>query len=203
MDFDMSWEEAVNMAKMKDKDDNCIAIFHTESRKDEAASEEAGKPIYANVPYVKILAPGNDKEIIDRAVLARDKERFPKEWFKFTHNETPKVDGTPIEFWPQLNKAQADTLKANNIFSVESLAVVSDQDVSGLGMGILELKNKAKTWIEMQDGSADINKLAEKNRKLEEQVAALMKKVAALEDIPQDKSAAGSDFISHLTQSGA
>ena len=198
MEPDFSWEEAVSLAREKDKDDNCIAIFHMESMRDQEASEEAGKPIYANVPFVKIIAPGNDKEIVDRFVLQRDKERFPKEWFKFTHNETPEVDGTPIEFWPQLDKAQADTLKANHILSVESLAKVSDQDIGGLGMGMLDLKNKAEIWVEMQDGSTNINKLAEKNRKLEEQVAALMKKVAALEDIPQDKAGPGVDILSHL-----
>ena len=199
MDADMSWEEAVNMAKAKDKDDNCIALFHMESRRDEEASEAEGKPIFHSIPYVKIIAPGNDKEILDRAVLQRDKERFPREWFKFTHNETPEVDGTPIEYWPQIDKAQADTLKANNIFSVESLAVVSDQDISGLGMGMLELKNKAKTWIELQDGSADMNKLAEKNRKQEVQIENLIKKVAALEDILQDKrSSEKEDLVSSL-----
>jgi len=200
MDADMSWEEAVNMARAKDKDDNCIAIFHMESMRDEDATREAGKPVFANVPFVKIIAPGNDKEVVDRIVLQRDKERFPKEWYKFTHNEAPEVDGTPIEFWPQLDKAQADTLKANNIFSVENLAGVSDQDISGLGMGMLELKKKAKTWIELQDGSADMNKLAEKNRKLEEQLAALTKKVAALEDIPQDKSEKSADLMAHLAR---
>jgi len=198
MDFDMSWEEAVSLAGAKDKDDNCIAIFHMESMRDEDATKEAGKPVFANIAFVKIIAPGNDKEIVDRIVLPKDKERFPKEWFKFTHNEAPEVDGTPIEFWPQLDKAQADTLKANNIFSVENLAGVSDQDISGLGMGMLELKNKAKTWIDLQDGSADINKLAEKNRKLEEQLAALTKKVAALEDIPQETSEKSVDLMSHL-----
>jgi hypothetical protein len=190
MEAEMSWEEAVNLASGKDKDDTCIGIFHMESMRDEAATEEKGKPIFANIPYVKIISPGNNKEIIDRVVLQRDKDRFPREWFKFTHHEEPEVDGTPVDSWPQVDKAQADTLKANNIFSVEQLSKVSDQDVGGLGMGMLDLKNKAKIWVDTQDGSVTIQKMAAKNRKQAKSISELEKKVAALEDILQNSSKA-------------
>ena len=187
MEAEMSWEEAVNMARTKDKDDNCIAIFHMESRRDDEASEKEGKVIFANIPYVKIISPGNNKEIIDRSVLQRDKERFPKEWFKFTHHEEPEVEGMPVESWAQIDKAQSDTLKANHIFSVEQLSKVSDQDIGGLGMGMLDLKKKAKIWVDSQDGSVDVQKLAAKNRRQSKKISDLEKKVAALENILQDK----------------
>ena len=187
MDSDMSWEEAVNMASVKGQEDNCIAIFHMESRRDDEASEKEGKVIFANIPYVKIISPGNNKEILDRAVLQKDKERFPKEWYKFTHHEEPEVEGMPVESWAQIDKAQSDTLKANNIFSVEQLAKVSDQDIGGLGMGMLDLKKKAITWVDSQDGNVSVQKLAAKNRRQAQKIGNLEKKVAALEDILQNK----------------
>lgn len=178
---EMSWEEAVALAKGKDQTDRSLALFHWVSKEDEEASEETGKKIFKDVPYIMIMAPGNDKEVIDRQVLEKDKERFPKEWYRFINQEKPEVEGFPIEEWPQVSKSQADTLKANHILSVENLAQAPDQNLMGLGMGMMSLKSKATTWLDLQSGEVNTQKLANNNRKLGKENAALKRQVEDLE----------------------
>lgn len=186
MSDEMTWEEAISLADKKDKQDNCFAAFHNREVVDEEKSEEAGKTIYKNVPYVTIMAPGNDKEIVDRAAMEKDKERFPKEWYKFTHNdEEVELDGTPLSQWPQVNRAQVATLKANHMHTVEALAGAPDQNLTG--MGVMDLKSKAVTFLEMQAGEATVQKLAAKNRRRDAKVKRLEKKIAGLEALLERK----------------
>lgn len=160
----------------------CIAFFHYEQREDQAASDEAGHPVYTDVPYVKIITPGNDKEIINRRVKDDDKKRWPKQWAAFQANKKIEYDGTPIEQWPQVSAAQAATLKAMNVFTVEQLAEIADQNVGRIGMGMMDLKNKAKAYLEWQAGESSVQKYAQQNRRLKERVDQLEEQIAALEE---------------------
>ena len=158
----------------------CIPFFHYEQRVDQVASEEAGHPVYHDVPYVEIISPGNDKEIVNRAVTGADKERWPRQWEAFQNKEKVEFDGTPVDEWPQVTKAQAATLKAMRIYTVEMLAEVPDQNISTIGMGMVDLKNKAKAYIEWQAGESTVQKYAQQNRRLKERVEQLEGQVAAL-----------------------
>lgn len=182
MSDEMTWGEAIAFAEKKDKQDNCFAAFHNMEVLDQEATDKVGKQIYINVPYVTIMAPGNDKEIVDRAALQKDKERFPKEWYKFTHkDEDVELDGMPLDQWPQVNRAQVATLKASHIHTVEALAAAPDQNLTGLG--VMDLKSKAATFLEMQAGEATVQKLAAKNRRQDAKMKRLEKKLAGLETL--------------------
>jgi len=148
--------------------DGLFVLFHHETRKNEQASEEAGKPIYEAVPYVEIIAPGNDKERINRRVKEEDKKRWPNEWRAFEEGrEAPDFDGLPVTEWPQVDRAIARTLHESNIFTVEQLAEVPDVNLQALGMGMMNLRNKARKWVKEQRGSA-------------EEIAALKKEIKEL-----------------------
>jgi hypothetical protein len=156
--------------------DGLFVIFHHETRKDEEASAEAGKPIYKAIPYVEIIAPGNDKERINRRVKEEDKKRFPNEWKAFEEGrEAPDFNGMPVTEWPQVDRAIARTLHESNIFTVEQLAEVPDVNLQTLGMGMMNLKSKAKKWVKASRGKSE--ELAEAKHR----IAELEKKLDALD----------------------
>lgn len=151
-------------------------LFHHETRRDEEASLESGIAIYKKVPYVEIIAPGNDKEIMNRAVKEEDKLRWPEQWRRFTEgHEEQAFDGMPISEWPMADVHLERTLRESNIFTVEQLAEVADVNIQMLGPGMMGLKNKARKWVkdksgqneELQKAKSELAELREMVEKLQ------------------------------------
>jgi hypothetical protein len=164
------------------KTGECIPLFHYEQRVDPEESEKAGHPVYKDVEYVQIIAPGNDKEVVNKAVTKAEIERWPDQYKRFKSNEKMTFEGTPINEWPQVTKAQAKTLEAMHIYTVEQLAEVADRNIGNLGIGVSDLKNKAKAYLEWQAGESSVQKYAQQKRRLEEKNAELNERVAKLEE---------------------
>jgi hypothetical protein len=165
--------DIMKLAKAKeDSSDGLIPIFHHETRIDEEATEAAGKVIHKAVPYVEIIAPGNDKEKINRAVKEEDKERWPRQWQAFLDGrKEPEFDGMAITEWQLADKHIARTLRDSNIFTVEQLAAAADVNLQMLGPGILPLKHKAIKWLKNNEGKDDaIQEMKAKIAKLEEEL---------------------------------
>ena len=71
--------------------------FTDEPKLQEFASESAGRPIYKQVPYIKIMIPGDKTKVIKREVKMKsdsvspsDLERFPNQWAAFKAQEEQK-----------------------------------------------------------------------------------------------------------------
>jgi len=177
--------EYADLVGARDKNDSCIPIFHTESILDIEASEDSGAKIYKSVPFVEIIVPGNDKERVDRPVEEKDKHRWPMEWRRFIDagsNATQvEIDGTPLEEWAQITKAQAMTLKASNITTVEQLASIADINLQSLGMGMVELRNKADVYVKSQKGEISIQKAAAKTRAANKRIKTLEKQLKEMQ----------------------
>ena len=58
--------------------DRCIPVFYTRAVEDKEATLKQGRPMFRDVAYVQILVPGNNKDIMDRAVKEEDKQRWPR-----------------------------------------------------------------------------------------------------------------------------
>lgn len=155
-----------------DSTDGLFPIFHYETRKNEAKSLEAGTNIYERIPYVEIIAPGNDKEKINRRVKPSDKERWPEHWRRFEEgHEKPVFDGMPVTEWPMCDVHLARTLNDAHIYTVEQLAEVPDVDIQILGPGMMGLKNKAREWVRNKLGrSEEIERLTREIETLKEQL---------------------------------
>ena len=87
-------------------------------------------------------------------------------------NEDELVEGTPIEEWPILNRAQVDELRYMNIRTVEQLANVSDTNAQGM-MGINMLRQKAQTYLENAKDAALTERLDEQAQMIAELQAKL------------------------------
>ena len=127
--------------------DRCIPVFYTRAVEDKEATLKQGRPMFRDVAYVQILVPGNNKDIMDRAVKEEDKQRWPRQWAAYQNGQEQVLEGTPLGEWPLMRPAQIAQLNAVNIRTVEQIADASDAAMQGIGMGARELKAKAKAYL--------------------------------------------------------
>ena len=136
--------------------------FYMNSIQNNFESEKHARPIFNEIPFVRILTPGNQLSVIDTYVREEHKRRFPIQWaaFQNSHNEEDQVVGTPLSEWTAIGRNQADELKALKFFTVEQIAGASDLQIQRLGMNGAFLKQKARAFLDAAKDSAVEQKLA-------------------------------------------
>jgi hypothetical protein len=132
--------------------------------------------------------------------LISSQARFPAEWLDaiekshaaWLKGETLEVSGTPLKTWPVLSPAQRQNCNSLHIFTVEELAGTSDDVAQSLGMGGINLRQRARDWLLVMNAapgkaSAEMDRLradaeASKTRtaSLEAQLTALQAQIAQL-----------------------
>ncbi len=179
---------------MPDEHDSAIPMFSMRPKLDGPATKTAGHNVFRDVPFVEVVVPGDTKSMVDRPATDADKERWPTQWARFERAsaDAPQRDGLPIDEWPVVSPAQAMNLKVQNIFMVEDLAAVDDNNIAGI-MGGLALREKARAYMERAADGAETNaaiermklltaenaELADKNRMLEAQILLLERQAQA------------------------
>ena len=146
-------------------DKQMYAQFYMHFVPDVLKSEEENRPIYKDQIFVKIFAPGDRNNIIDRPVRESDQFRFPTQWARFKAGEDQRAAGTPLEIWPVVTKAMAEELKFFGFHTVEQLAGASDE-VCSKRLGLVDLKSKATAYLQVAKG--DTKPLAEMARTVDE-----------------------------------
>lgn len=159
--------------------------FYTDAVELRAESEKQGRPIFKDMPFVRIIVPGDTNNIIERVADETDKHRFPNAWAKYQNSEAKANEGTPLEQWPQITRSLLKECKYFEIHTVEALSNISDAHVAKLGMGFGELRTKAKAWLEAAAGTAQITAQAAENAQLKQMLADLQ---AQINDISEVKT---------------
>jgi hypothetical protein len=160
------------MAMGQNPQDRTFAQFYTRSVQDAKASLEAGRPIFSDKAYVKIMVPGDKDNIVDRPVRDGDKLRWPRQWAAYEAKSEQPVEGTPLVEWPGLTRSQVEELAFFGIKTVEDLAAVSDSQAQKF-MGIQKLKARAKAYLAEADKQAPFEMMREENELLKNRIAAL------------------------------
>jgi hypothetical protein len=160
-------------------DDTLAVVFNYEPAKQQAESELAGRPIFKEVPYISIKVPGSKSETF-RPVRAVDKTRFPRHWAAFMARESQEAIGTPLSEWPQVTRSIVKEMTYLGITTVEQLANVSDSNSQNI-MGIHALKKKATDFLARAEKEAAGVLLESKLAERDEQIAALLARVEAME----------------------
>ena len=161
--------------------------FYMEAVKDEEATLKEGRPIFRDVEYIQIIPAGDKNTVVVRPVKLTDdgntppdNVRWPGQYAAFKNQQKQVTEGTPIEQWPILTKAQAMSFKAMNVHTVEMLAAVSDSNLQNLGMGARELRQKAIAYIEHAKSSAVAAKWEDEKEFLLNQIEALKNQMNAM-----------------------
>jgi len=171
--------------------------FYKKSVKQNEASDEAGRPIFKEFDFVRIMIPGDNLTEIDTYAQESHKQRFPRQWAHYQNQVGSHEDvvGTPIDQWPQVTRSQADELRGLKFHTVESIADCSDQQLQRIGMvaGMSphNFRLKAKAFLNLATDSAEVAQreaelqaLKEENAKIksetEAKLAAMQEQVSAL-----------------------
>lgn len=161
-------------------DNNLYVEFRMEPIYQQFKSEESGRPIYADMPFVRIMFAGDKTKVVDRPVEESDKSRFRIQWDAFQRQGEQVVSGTPITEWTALTKSEALELKSLNIHTVDALAALPDTSLTWLGAR--ERREQAKAFLERAKGNAVDTKLMARIEKLESDNQALKNELAARPD---------------------
>lgn len=151
--------------------------FYKRSVPQEAESQAAGRPIFKEFDFIRILVPGDSLSEIDTYVREEHKNRFPIAWANYQNKvgNQEGFTGTPIAEWTQVSRSQADELRGLKFYTVESVANCSDQQLQRIGMvaGMSphSFREKAKAYLNLASDSAEIAKREEELNTLREENA--------------------------------
>jgi len=164
--------------KSREAGDKSVYVkFYVRPKLDEAASDEAGRPIYKDVDYVEIRVPGNQTNIIQRPVTDMDKKRFAPAYREFKSGETEQNIGTPLVEAPWITRSQVEELSYLRIRSLEQLANVND-DVCTRIPGLFKLKQRAQNMVDKAEKSAPFIKMQAEYETLKDKLAAMENTIA-------------------------
>lgn len=166
--------------------------FETVSVEDRAASVEAGHPVYKDVHYVNVTAPGGSNTVVRkpaRKFLEQKRNDTFYQHYKHVYEawcegQDEPVEGTPLKMWPPITPAQLSTCIAANIRTVEDLAAAPEQALSKMGMGARALQQKAAAWLSSASGDGkaaeEIAQLKRDNEEKDRTIERLEEKVNRL-----------------------
>lgn len=156
--------------------------FYLEAVKDEEESVAAGRPIFIDKEYIKIIPVGDKNTVICEPVTEEYKMRWPQQYAAFKNQQHQPQEGTPLDQWPPLTKSQMMTLKSVNVHTVEQLANVSDGNLTNLGMGARDLREKAIVYLKNAEGSAGTLALQHQLNQAMKQIDALKNQLAGFDN---------------------
>jgi hypothetical protein len=148
--------------------------FYPRSVQMNAASLEAGRPIFKSQVFIKIMQPG-ERDMIDRQATRQDAERYPAEYSAYCRGREAVPDGIPLAVLFPHHGDIVQALEFHRVRTVEQLAALNDTQKQNLGHGGYEWQLKAQRYLEALEkgqGFASLEAKLEKygnqlNRQLE------------------------------------
>lgn len=145
--------------------------FEMRAVEDRAASIEKGHFVAKDVAFA-MITPAGSKDRIELSALdwlqQLEKDvhngrcnptwltHFKELYRAWTEGQEVPLSGTAISSWPVLSPAQARTILAANIRTVEDLAIANESTLAAIGMGGRALKGKAEAWLASASGPGKV-----------------------------------------------
>lgn len=166
--------------------------FHREAVENKARSLQEGRYVAVDVDFAHIT-PHYTKDVLIKKVatwltqleIDVNNGRFKAEWLElykrqyaaWKNGQEIPLDGTPIKGWGILSPAQQETLIRMNVRTVEDAAKMNDDAMRMIGMGALDIKNKALAHLQ---ASKDTGPVVMENAQLKARVEVAEATVAQL-----------------------
>jgi hypothetical protein len=149
--------------------------FYKHAELNNFKSREAGRKIFDEKIYIRILIPANRLNVIECEVTDEHKRRFAKQYAAFMQRGEQLLSGTPLDQLRGLSQSHILELRALKIETVEQLAGMPDTTVQLLGTGGQTLKQRARTFLDERSSNIELaatsRAQADRIRELEELVA--------------------------------
>jgi len=154
--------------------------FYSRSVRDEVASKDQGRPVHAQVDYVRIRQPG-ERDEINRPAHDGDRRRFARHWQAYQEGRQAMPEGTPLSILFPNNPEIVENLKYDKILVVEQLADLNDTQIGNIGLGGRQFVDKAKSYLKAANSGRGFAQLSAKVDQMEAARAADQEKIKALE----------------------
>ena len=167
-------------------DDGLFVEFSREPFLNEFKTEKEGREVWDERDIITICKPGAKSEVMryvklkDDAWGQADPKRFPRQWERFQARQEQTQEGLPIEECPFIGKAKVMELKAQKVHTVEQLAMMPDAMTQEIGMGGLELRNKARAFLDDATRMAAVAEKDAENNLLRSELETLKRQMADL-----------------------
>lgn len=129
----------------------------------------------------------NDDHVRQGRIPAAWRDKWKAAYDAWKNGQEAPLDGTPIKGWGAISPAQAANLITIGIKTVQDLAKMNDEGVRRVGMGAIDLKNRAAAWLKAEAGpgkaAQEIASLKSENTQLAEQVKQLAATVDELKSM--------------------
>lgn len=189
----IKWEtEHVGMVQYGAGDAGMVVMFYNKAVHNPQKSATEGRPIYEDAIFVKIHAPGERLNIIDRPATDDDRRRWPMQWHQFQQQKQQTPEGTPVDLLYPEHPSIPSMLRAYNVHTIEHLANLSGNAIDNLGMGAQRYVNDARRFLDQSEkgkGSTAVRKqiedLESKLRVSQQQVEQLKGIVAQMQNQQQ------------------
>lgn len=191
--------DAASLA-MERKDLPALVKFQRVAVEDKKASKDAGRYVAKDVDYVTVTplyGKGDgviwkipqwkahlDQEVNAGRIPIQWKEDYLKQYDRWLNGQEPSPNGTAIKGWGVISPAQQENLIAANILTVEILAGITDEGMTRIGMGALDLKRKAQAWLAQVGDKGpltmEVSALKNENDQLKGSISSLERQVQEL-----------------------
>ena len=146
-----------------------------------------GLPKFRLACFCEIRIKDNNSEVYDQPTTAEKIRRFPVEYARYQLGKKQVVEGTPLEQFAFLNRAEVETLKVHGIFTVEALNEMPED--KAVQLGIADERHLAQKFLQQAKNNLSLKQWQQKEEQyldrikyLEEQVAELKKQKGAAAD---------------------
>lgn len=176
LDHDMDFTDA----QQSEADKRLYVTFFKDAVKNAAASVEAGRPIFEERDFIKIITPGSRDSMV-APVREGDSytERFPAQWSRYKRNQDQNVSGTPLSQLPWMTVSQVAEFNAVGCKTAEQLVGMADA-MAGKFMGFHQIKQRTQAYLDAAKDAAPALKLQAELEKRDAQIAQLQAQVAAM-----------------------
>ena len=175
------WDERrlTHDADLKEK---ATLLREHHEHKDLFVVSPAGRPIYVDREYIKIVTPGDKDNIPHRPVRPSDIEAYRAQYNRFKAGLSQATTGTPIEQLPGVSKSQVKELAYFNIRTVEQLVQTSDANLSRVGP-YMALRQKAADWLKAARGMAPVNEARAEAERLKDEMKRQAEEIKQLREL--------------------
>lgn len=157
-----------------------FVTFFTDAVEDAEKSQQEGRKVFRDAEMIRIIVPGDKRNIVVREVRQDDKQRFADRYERWKKNEEEVLTGYPLSQWPAVTKAQLEELKYFGFRTVEDVANCPDS-ITTRFVGFQVLKRRAQTFLDVQAQNAPTEKLQAEVKVRDEQIAGMQNVINELQ----------------------
>lgn len=185
-----NWEQIADAPGLDESrfagDDRLYVTFSRKPKLMAHESREAGRAIFREVDFIRIMVPGDKLTVVEREVDEIDRRRFASRYEKWLAGAGNVIEGTPLASLPKMTPAKVEEYKFFNIHTVEQLAEAAD-NVGQKFFGFQEDKRSAKAFLELAKGNAPIEKMQAELKERDAKIDELQAQVEAITRMMSDK----------------